>query len=153
MYSCTTECRARPVWNSSWFWILLYSCTPVYSCTHVPCTHIMNIEPDLCPVASAARPAAQFAYQGAVGCLIHIVTEAFPVTNGSDDGVLISVTWEEGTAGVKLAPQSPCYICYMLPCHHVTVSTYFASPIVENSVISLKVAFLVRRLHCELDLL
>ena len=41
----------------------------------------------------------------------------------------------------------------MLPCHHVTVSTYYARPIVANSAISLKEAFLVRRLHCELDLL
>ena len=41
----------------------------------------------------------------------------------------------------------------MLPCHNFTVSTYQANPIVANSVFSHKKAFLVRRLHCEPDLL
>ena len=39
------------------------------------------------------------------------------------------------------------------PCHYVTVSTYLANPIVVISVVNLKKAFLVRRLHYEPDLL
>ena len=41
----------------------------------------------------------------------------------------------------------------MSPCHNVTVSTYLANPIVVFSVVNFKEAFLVLRLHCELDLL
>ena len=41
----------------------------------------------------------------------------------------------------------------MSPCHNVTVSTYLANPIVVISVVNLKKAFLVRRLHYEPDLL
>ena len=60
----------------------------MYTCTHV----LLSVETDLCEVACAAGPAHQFAFQCAVWCLCHIVTDAFSVTNGSDDGVLISVT-------------------------------------------------------------
>ena len=41
----------------------------------------------------------------------------------------------------------------MSPCHNVTVSTYLANPIVVFSVVNLKKAYFVLRLHCELDLL
>ena len=41
----------------------------------------------------------------------------------------------------------------MSTCHHVSVSTYIAKPIVTISVDNLKEAFLVRRLQCEHDLL
>ena len=41
----------------------------------------------------------------------------------------------------------------MSPCHHVTVSTYIANPIVVISVFNPKKAFPVLRLHHELDLL
>ena len=41
----------------------------------------------------------------------------------------------------------------MSPCHHVTVSTYLANPIVVFSVVNFKEAFPVLRLHCEPDLL
>ena len=47
----------------------------------------------------------------------------------------------------------PGTIVTMSPCHHVTVSTYLANPIVVISVVNLKKAFLVRRLHYEPDLL
>jgi len=41
----------------------------------------------------------------------------------------------------------------MSPCHHVTVSTYIANPIVVISVFNPKKAFPVLRLHHELHLL
>ena len=40
-----------------------------------------------------------------------------------------------------------------MSCHHVTVSTYLANPIVVISVFNLKEAFLVRMLQCDHDLL
>ena len=46
----STQCRARPVGNSSWYWILLYSCTHVlmYSFTHMySCTHVLRCTPVL----------------------------------------------------------------------------------------------------------
>ena len=64
-------------------------------CTHVlmySCTHILSVEPDLCEVANAARPAEQVAFQGAVWCFSHIVFDFIFMTGDSDDSVLISVT-------------------------------------------------------------
>ena len=43
----------------------------MYTCTHV----LLSVEPDLCEVATAAGPAEQAAFHGAVGCLSYIVTE------------------------------------------------------------------------------
>ena len=59
--------------------VLMYLCTHVfmYLCNHVPmylCTPL-SVEPDLCEVATAAGPAEQAAFHGAVGCLSYIVTE------------------------------------------------------------------------------
>ena len=57
-----------------------------------PYTHVLlSVEPDLCEVATAARPAEQSASKGAIGCR-HVVFIRVNVTEGSDDGVLISVT-------------------------------------------------------------
>ena len=47
----------------------------------------------------------------------------------------------------------PGTVVTMSPCHHVTVSTYLANPIISFSLVNPKKAFLVRRLHCEPDLL
>ena len=77
----------------------MYSCTP------------LSAEPDLCEVVALARPAEK-----PTRFVLHVVLKSITVTDDSDDGVLTSDTWEEGTAGVPLAPRSPCYAVTMLLC-------------------------------------
>ena len=59
----------------------------MYSCTHI----LLSVEPDLCEVVTAPGPAEQSASKGAIGCR-HVVFIRVNVTEGSDDGVLISDT-------------------------------------------------------------
>ena len=73
----------------------MYSCTP------------LSIEPDLCEVAWLAWPTEQLAVA---------LYMAMVVTGNSDEGVLTSDTWEEGTTRVSLAPWSPCHPVTMLLC-------------------------------------
>ena len=115
--------------------VLMYSCTHVlmYSCFHVlmyPCTPL-SVEPDLCEVVSAARPADQRAVRWwwrTVFDTRQIVFYVSEVTGGPDDGVLTSDTWEEGTAGVSLASWSSCYAVTMILCQLTMQIPLLCSP-------------------------